>query len=411
MKNVFLLGAGASKAYDGSPTGQRMPVAKDFFTTYAKLPINLNPWALKTKLLLYLHQRDGLPHLDLFNFNEDIEDLHTDIQNKLYNIIKQDGYAHSHIELAAYNAYFEVIFIFIGCINEIQNGPISETHVELAKLLTDKDAVITFNWDTLMDRAMNEVTSWNCDNGYFVKPSGIYRDGWTEPEQKKNNSPLLLKLHGSSNWLTSYQLLEEGKIMPMQETPLDDFFVYEYTNSSYPAFAGRYMPGYEPFSYGYYPPNLFVQGRSAPPGELITRVRPKHPFMPESDLDDSGIVSMPLIIPPVRNKEYDYYGNLFQSLWEEAQQQIRQADRIFVIGYSFPKTDIRSTELFKSAFSSRTTMPEIIIINPEPETITDRFVYDFGITADKLTVVKDYFSKEIIDKVIVNREGKLLLNN
>ena len=74
MKNVFLLGAGASKAYNLSPTGQFMPVANDFFSTYSKLPINFDPWALKDKLLCYLYLRDGVDHLDLFDFNEDIED-------------------------------------------------------------------------------------------------------------------------------------------------------------------------------------------------------------------------------------------------------------------------------------------------------------------------------------------------
>ena len=73
MKNVFLLGAGASKSYDLSPTGQSMPIANDFFSTYSKLPINFNPWALKTNLLSYLNLRDGLDHLDIFDFNEDIE--------------------------------------------------------------------------------------------------------------------------------------------------------------------------------------------------------------------------------------------------------------------------------------------------------------------------------------------------
>lgn len=119
--------------------------------------------------------------------------------------------------------------------------------------------------------------------------------------------------------------------------------------------------------------------------------------------DDSGIVSMPLIIPPVRDKKYDFYGNLFTNLWGEAEKQIIEADKIFVIGYSFPKTDLRSSELFKKAFLLRTTMPEVVIINPAPEPVEERFVYDLGITADKLITVKDYFDSEIIKNVIANK--------
>ena len=62
------------------------------------------------------------------------------------------------------------------------------------------------------------------------------------------------------------------------------------------------------FSYGYYPPNLQTEGRAAPKGFLITRMRPKNPFMREGVSDDSGVISMPLIIPPVRDKKYDFYG-------------------------------------------------------------------------------------------------------
>ena len=80
-----------------------------------------------------------------------------------------------------------------------------------------------------------------------------------------------------------------------------------------------------------------------------------------------------------------------------------EADKIFVIGYSFPKTDLRSSELFKKAFSSRITMPEVIIVNPAPELIEERFVYDLGITTDKLITIKDYFDSKIIKNVIVNK--------
>ena len=39
-------------------------------------------------------------------------------------------------------------------------------------------------------------------------------------------------------------------------------------------------------------------------------------------------------------------------------------------------------------------MPKIVIINPNPELIEERFKYDFGITDDKLIIVKDYFTKD-----------------
>ena len=48
-------------------------------------------------------------------------------------------------------------------------------------------------------------------------------------------------------------------------------------------------------------------------------------------------------------------------------------------------------------------MPEVIIVNPAPELIEERFVYDLGITTDKLITIKDYFDSKIIKNVIVNK--------
>jgi hypothetical protein len=156
------------------------------------------------------------------------------------------------------------------------------------------------------------------------------------------------------------------------------------------------MDGYEEFSYGYYPPNLPISGKTAPKGKIIARSRLKHPFMPEGDADSNGLISMPLIIPPVQKKEYDQFGNLFSSIWKEAEKRLINAKEIFIIGYSFPKTDYRSSELFKSAFIQRKDMPKITIINPSPELIAERFMYEFGITESNLIVKKEYFTDRTI---------------
>ncbi|MEI4883949.1 hypothetical protein, partial [Klebsiella pneumoniae] len=53
----------------------------------------------------------------------------------------------------------------------------------------------------------------------------------------------------------------------LQEAPNDTVRIFEFATKPYACYAGRYMPGYQPFSYGYYPPNLTNdKGKSAPPG-------------------------------------------------------------------------------------------------------------------------------------------------
>jgi hypothetical protein len=49
---------------------------------------------------------------------------------------------------------------------------------------------------------------------------------------------------------------------------------------------------------------------------------------------------VPLLIPPVLDKALYFENFLLRSTWEEALQALREADRIFCLGYSLPKSDI-----------------------------------------------------------------------
>lgn len=395
MKKVIILGAGASKSYNESKSKVRMPIAKDFFETFRQLDIAENPWVLIGNIITYIAERNNADILDFLNFSEDIEILHSEIQEKLYTALKRGDFFSDEYDVRLLKAFNELIFLFTNVINEIQNGEISKAHINLAKQLGNQDSIITFNWDTLMDRALKQEKSWDVSNGYFVNPTAIYRNEWIDNDNlKKEDTNLILKLHGSSNWLTSHiQPNNEGKIELSQETEVEDFYVYEYTKDPYPTFAGRFMAGYEDFSYGYYPPNLPLKGKPAPNGYLYARTRIKFPNMPEGTSSDKGLVSMPLIIPPVKNKEYDLFGSLFKNIWEKAEDELVKAEEIHIIGYSFPITDVRTDALFKKAFIKRTDIPKIIILNPNPETIEERFILDYGIPKENIKVLKQFFDE------------------
>lgn len=224
-----------------------MPVAIDFFDTFRGLEISANPWVLIGHLINYVVENRNIKLEDFDKFNEDIEILHSEIQAKLYDVLKREKNLFDNPDNIVYlKAYNELIFLFVSVINEIQNGPISEAHLNLAKQIKSEDSIITFNWDTLMDRALNKETDWSPDFGYFRSPKLIYRDGWVAPENLNSNSfPILLKLHGSSNWLTSHTIPENGKLELTQEVSIDEFFVYVNNTEPYNCYAGRYMDGYE----------------------------------------------------------------------------------------------------------------------------------------------------------------------
>ena len=398
--NVIILGAGASKAYNDSPTGQKMPIANDFFKTFHNLDIASNSWVLIGFIINYFAKYRKKEFLDFLNFNEDIEVLHSEVKNKLIDSLMSSNTNYFNKEemmdnMLHYKAYLEIIFLFTSVINEIQNGPVSKPHLNLIKYLNPEDSIITFNWDTLMDKALNESTDWNTSEGYYVKPSKIYINGWVDADTGiEKNYPYIIKLHGSTNWITSHLIPEKGKLEMLQETNADDFYIYESTIDPYSTYDGRYIPGYTDFSYGYYPPNLPLKGKKIPDGMMLMKNIIRTGFNPKGEADSYGLVSMPLIIPPVHNKEYDFYGDIFSTLWKKAEEDISKAENIILIGYSFPITDIRTNNLFKSAFSQRNTMPQIIIVNPNSAQIEERFIYEFGIKKENIKVFNEYFDEQ-----------------
>ena len=390
--NLLLLGAGASKAYSASPSGVRMPIARDFFSTFNQLEISENPWVLIDGLLDFIMEVKGEKPLEFFNKDVDIEELYTEIEENLNLYIGKEARID---RVRAFKSYTQLIFIFSAVINEIQNGPISIPHRLLVKQLSPRDMVVTFNWDTLIDRALKDETEWITDNGYGFTPKSIYREEWTAPHKAQETAPQLIKLHGSVNWLSSHPMSPEEDVELTQESAPDTVWVYESTAKPYSCFAGRYMDGYEDFSFGYYPPNILDDaGKKVKDGYDLIRARMRLPWVPEGTSSSDGLVSIPLIIPPVKEKNYHGYGVLFEDLWTKALSGIEQASHIIVIGYSFPRTDLKSNKLFMDAFLNRSDIPYVTILDPEPTKIADKFKMELGIPDSHLRVIKGYFSEE-----------------
>lgn len=394
--NVYLLGAGASRGYSNPKTKIPMPLARDFFTAFFSLKISESPYVLIGSIINYLHETRNIAPENFYKFNDDIEDIHSEINDKLNGLLKAGKKLNDPELVMLYKANNELVFLFNCVINEVQNGDISETHKNFVRNLQEDDSIITFNWDTLLDRALSECHgTWKVDFGYGIKPKSIYRDKWTTPDDINAKCPSLIKLHGSTNWITSYSQIKGDEIRLMKEIAKSEYYVYESCTKPFPTYRGRFFPDYESFSYGYYPPNI-PEDYHAPKGYTIVSITPNYDFRIKDNpnADASGLVSMPLIIPPIKSKEYDLFGDLFTDLWAKAQDVISVADNIFIIGYSFPKTDIKSIDLFRKAFNNRTTMPNIIIISPSPDDLVSLFKNTFGVNDKHLLVQKECFSKD-----------------
>ena len=152
-----------------------MPIAKDFFDTFDKLDIAENPWVLQDGVLDYIMREYNKDPYTYLRSGIDIEDFHSDIEDKLRADIEENLEDNSS-KLANFKSFNQLIYIFSSVINEIQNGPVSKPHLSLARKIEPKDVIITFNWDTLMDRALKQETNWCTDEGYGFKAHKIYRE-------------------------------------------------------------------------------------------------------------------------------------------------------------------------------------------------------------------------------------------
>lgn len=405
---TFIIGAGASKAYSSSPTNCTMPIANDFFNTFQNLDISDDLWVLIGDIINIAKQDFDIDINDFFTSSFDIEDFHTHVEEKLLEQMKENSIWNN---IYYYKAYLQLIFLYTSIINEIQNGPISNAHVKLVKSLRKDDSIITFNWDTLIDRALSEHTNWKTDFGYCLKPEKIYKDQWTDVENCTHNYTKLIKLHGSTNWLTTYPQPDKEQLLKLnQKIDNSSFYIYEHAYSPYHCYDGRFKGPYEPFSYFYYPPNIlddialeenknkvmFKAGVMNQPEakKIYEELLGRELNIPQRTGLEKGVITMPLIIPPVKDKKYTLFANLFIELWETAKDEIINANEIIIIGYSFPRTDTRTIQLFREAFCKKKKLPKVVIVNPEPDEITNLFEYTLGIPKNHIIVYKEYFNED-----------------
>lgn len=391
---VIVLGAGASCSYSESPTGLRPPLARELISTYKKLDISENIFVLIGNIINYVRDTRGILPVDFLYWNEDLEKFFsevdeqvTDMAKKLQNSERLTTKEKRKYWLAA-GAYNQLIFLLASIFNEIQNGPLSKTYNLLADELDSNDVIITFNWDTLFERVLYSKKLWSPYNGYQIKPDSIFDNIWKKPEEFKYECDGIsyLKLHGSTNWLTPFHSVNfsTGREFNMNKYLSDKLFVFLRSNISYKTYKNRYWGPYAPFSYCYYPPNL--------------------PSTNENVLKDveEGIYSMPLIVPPVRNKQYKRFGQIFSTLWNLAEKSIEKCKQLYIIGYSFPKTDIVAREMFKNALNKNISLEKIIIINPHPKDIKNRFLGEFNVKTSKLEIRQREFKGTLkhIEKVL-----------
>ena len=181
-----------------------------------------------------------------------------------------------------------------------------------------RTSFVSLNYDILIDNALLDLYQrggggWDLD--YAVDFSNVEMTAdlpdskWHRPDPER--SILLLKLHGSLNWL--------------------------------------YCPTCRTLSL-------------TPKQKRVCQLkwRPQDCLCRECDT-----LAVPIVIPPTYFKALS---NLYlRQIWDRAEKELAQAERIIFCGYSFPDADIHVKYLLKRAELNRRSMPPEVFIVNEPE--------------------------------------------
>lgn len=410
MADTYILGAGASFSYTDSPSGLKPPLANGFFSTYCGLGISGDIEVRVGDIVTYVRDEYGVQPEHFCEFSENVEPFMTKLDTyvrKQAELVSKEKITGKQLgELVNWvRAHDQMIFLFAHILNEIQNGPLAQDYIKLVSTMSNSDTIVTFNWDTLLDRVLHERTDWNPDTGYGVRFRNVLDRKWRKQQDHKGESNIkYLKLHGSTNWLVHYMTwhLRTGKRIMLRLQKSKDGFVRISADSKYleSVIAGKYLPpeikevewgeteppgSNDPEGY----PNLLVDGSEgfeSYKNRFRDGYKPYSYFFPPND-PETHIPLMPLMVPPTQYKLYEEFAHIIDPLWASALESLSTSKNVFLIGYSLPQTDTRSLEMFRNADLSN--RPNWFIINPYPEAIIDRLVKEVGIDLNRIHVEAD----------------------
>lgn len=301
-KRVYVLGAGSSIGHSKGI----FPSITKFFSSAKKFGLFSND-----------------EFAELASYAKEV--LGRDIKHKI-NI--EDLFTHIEIELerSSSSRLLEIrqeLFDLIQRVLTTAEGNISDNNGEYQKFvskLEKKDTIITFNWDLLLDNALNRATILDklaepdrADVAHYWQFiwhfSGLGEGTWKhisvqEPYHDWDpENGYYLKAHGSIDW---FYCLNESCRAFRKVFPRPD------------------------------PAKTYYCGECHEPLEC-------------------------LLIPPVLNKGYRQYP-LIRRIWNVAAKELSSANELIIWGYSLPPTDFYSSWLLRQ---SREAQPQsLVIINP-----------------------------------------------
>ena len=313
VKKLYVLGAGASYASSLGKNNKWLkdkssPLDKDFSRILLEMDIQWPGWVPKTKANLIKNWKDHR-RFEEFGLEEAIitQIGHLEfiraIHKRRTTAYKAEDFLNEISHLVAYRlerAKESGSNFYKKLSSKIITG------MDDAK--TFKNRIITFNYDTLLDKHL--LKKFKSRELYFDR---LQKEKGDTKRTKKQifQHPIMLKLHGSINWSCE---------------------------------SNEFLQFFSP-----------IESESHKIGEVWHRTSQRVP-KPSDEVS-------PCLIPPLLSKPVTQI-ELFKYLWTKASEYLSECEELVICGYSLPPTDNIAVSLF-SDFSNN-KIKKITIVDPDP---------------------------------------------
>jgi len=326
---VFILGAGASKTENAPLTWEFLYESFLLAKQAPQHPLG-KAWKKLGKLLDLLYGTHSF-FASFGGHNRYAEQLKTINLEEVFTLIetaiqRKEGFSSEFTPKTLEQVRENLIFIIGKTLSEkLQGAGHSNKHLSFVRNHVESDSqaknvIVSFNYDILIDNVLEDERTngkgsyvYGGAFGNYVDPDGSRSLG---PYLFEGENPiLLLKPHGSLNWLLCPTC---GEVT---------CFLYRKIFDSI----------YEP------------HGRGFHNNPLLTCTR-----------DNTRLTQT--IIPPTFQK--DFSQRIYQDIWNLFRDSVTDADHIFLLGYSLPEADLQTRYSLKHALArNRKRSLKVTIVN------------------------------------------------
>lgn len=359
---VYVFGAGINRVITDTD-GLSPPLATDFFQMALKHPsIGSEDYQEKIRCVFdFVDRYWKLRPAELASQPFDLETCFTLLQMQLHEA-QQAGDQVRVQELL--EVYWRLTLTLIEMLQHFEHhGPRNSDFVALGKLIfSQKAAVLTFNYDTLIESVIEEGSGKSSRTPPTLLHSGAITSDVTEEELSW--SP--------TNWRRSLAYavtFDEVRLdIPGISKRVSGACFFGHTNNQpYNVPVLKLHGSLNWFRYSSLPlhPDLtpVLPASNLKAGQTVLANPSVH--FNDPPFRDLRILE-PLIVTPTLYKDYWQYP--LSAVWQRARDELKDCRVVVVGGYSFPPADFAARKLFLEAFSDHTP-DQLIVINPDTSVV------------------------------------------